>query len=171
MAAGQITGTRKVPRSREVWSEGPSRSKYCSDLLFSRPHGWSAAWWIGIPPRLTFDADGLSAGEAAAIDHRHRMSAWDSRIWGAGAPYEEAIPIHHAADQPWGLLKRRSEQYLDLLGPSLQTFFYFSKHFYFCCSQCQIKFDHPVLHRLSEGSFTSSRRKQIQYNVLFIFFL
>ena len=118
MAAGQITGTRKVPRSRE----GPSRSKYCSDLLFSRPHGWSAAWWIGIPPRLTFDADGLSAGEAAAIDHRHRMSAWDSRIWGAdGAPYEEAIPIHHSADQPWGLLKRRSEQYLDLLGPSLQT--------------------------------------------------
>ena len=32
-----------------------------------------------LPPRLTFDADGLSAGEAAAIDHRHRMSAWDSR--------------------------------------------------------------------------------------------
>ena len=42
-----------------------------------------------LPPRLTFDADGLSAGEAAAIDHPHRMSAW-----------EEAIPIHHAADQP-----------------------------------------------------------------------
>ena len=115
MAAGQITGTHKVPRSREVWSEGPSRSKYCSDLLFSRP-------WIGMassygapsaPHILESQADIRCRWSIAAASPADRPSASNVSLGG--------IPIHHAADQPWGLLKRRSVQYLDLLGPSLQT--------------------------------------------------
>ena len=79
MAAGQITGTRKVPRSREVWSEGPSRSKYCSDLLFSRPHGWSAAWWIGMASSYGAPAPHILESQAD-IRCRWSIAAASSRL-------------------------------------------------------------------------------------------
>ena len=78
MAAGQITGTRKVPRSREVKVRaGLNIARTSSSVDLTTGLRRDELGWL--PPRLTFDADGLSVGEAAAIDHRHRMSAWDSR--------------------------------------------------------------------------------------------